>query len=77
MSDLNSVVLVGRLVRDPALDPMTQRRNKGLLHRFLGAVEGAAQPDQAGDDPAVLAAKNGFDRGANVNRLRHRSAARS
>ena len=60
----------GRIVRNAALGPMAQRRGKGLLHRLLGAVERAAQPDQAGDDPAVLAAKHRFDRGANFSQSR-------
>ena len=61
----------GRIVRHAALGPMTQRRRERLLHRLLGAVEGAAQPDQAGDDPAVLAPKYRFCRGANFTRGRH------
>src|SRR5205085_12232295 len=34
-----------------------------------------ARPDQAGDDPAVLAAKYSFGRGANFSRGRHWSSA--
>ena len=48
---------------------MAQRRGEGLLHRLFGAIEGAAQPDQPSDDPAVLAAKHRFDRGADFSQV--------
>jgi hypothetical protein len=50
---------------------MAQRSRERFLHRLLGAIEGAAQPDQAGDDPAVLAAKYRFRRGEDLSRRRH------
>src|SRR5262249_3387380 len=59
----------GRLVGNAALDPITQRGGKGLLHRFLGAVERAASPDPSPDGPATLAAKPPFDRRANFSDL--------
>src|SRR5205807_9333941 len=63
------------VVRNAALCPIAQRRGERLLHRLLGAVEGAAQPDQAGDDPAMLAAKYRFRRGEDFSRRCHWSLA--
>src|SRR6516165_10281571 len=64
-----------RIVGHPAFRPMTQRRRKCLLHRLLGAIEGAAQPDQPGDDPAVLAAKYRLRGSDSFSRLRHHDLA--
>jgi hypothetical protein len=56
------------VLRDPTIVPMRQRRRQGVLHRLLGAVERAAQPDQAGDDPAVLVAKHRLRASADIGR---------
>lgn len=66
----------GRVLRNAALGPMAPRRGQRLLHGLLGAIEGAAQPDQTGDDPAMLAAKHRFDRRANFSELQHWSSAK-
>jgi len=59
----------GRVLRDPTVGPMPQRRRQGVLHRLLGAVERAAQPDQAGDDPAMLVAKHRLRASADIGRV--------
>ena len=52
----------GGIVRNTVFAPVTQRRREGFLHRLFGTVEGTAQPNQAGNDPSVLAAKRaGFE----------------
>ena len=61
-----------RVGRNAARVPVGECGGKRLLHRLLGAVERAAQPDQAGDDPAMLAAEHRLRRGTDFGRLRHR-----
>ena len=60
-----------RIVRHADLRPMRERGDERFLHRLFCTIERTAQPDQPGDDPAMITPERRFDGCSNFDCVRH------